>query len=71
VIVLDDVHAADEATIDAIAYLARRIGERRLLLALTWPNEGVPPGHRLPVRCQTRFCHAESAAARDWSLIAS
>ena len=46
-IVVDDVHAADAATIDAIAYLARRIKTRRLLLLLTWRNEAIAPGSRL------------------------
>ena len=46
-IVLDDAHAADEATIDAIAYLGRRLSGRPLLLVVTWRSEAVPPGHRL------------------------
>jgi DNA-binding SARP family transcriptional activator len=46
-VVLDDVHAADVATLDLITYLGRRLRGRPLLLALTWRSEGVPPGHRL------------------------
>ena len=46
-VLLDDAHAADEATIDAIAYLGRRLSGRRLLLVVTWRSEAVPPGHRL------------------------
>jgi DNA-binding SARP family transcriptional activator len=46
-IFVDDVHAADEATVDLLAYFARRLRGRALLLALTWRSEGVPPGHRL------------------------
>ena len=44
---LDDVHAADEATVDAISYLARRLSARPLLLVIAWRSEAVPPGHRL------------------------
>ncbi len=44
---LDDVHAADDATVDAIAYLGRRLTGRALLLVLGWRTERVPPGHRL------------------------
>lgn len=47
VIVLDDIHAADEATLDAITYLARRLEQRALLLVVCWRSEAVPPGHRL------------------------
>lgn len=44
---VDDVHSADAATLDLLAYLGRRLRGRRLLMALTWRSEGVPPGHRL------------------------
>jgi DNA-binding SARP family transcriptional activator len=44
---VDDVHAADEATLDVLAYLGRRLRARPLLLALAWRTEDVPPGHRL------------------------
>ena len=44
---VDDVHAADEATLDVLAYLGRRLRGRPLLLAVSWRSEGVPPGHRL------------------------
>ncbi len=47
VIVLDDTHAADEATLDAVAYLARRLQQRSLLLVVSWRSEAVSPGHRL------------------------
>ncbi len=47
VVFLDDVHAADDATLDAIAYLGRRLAGRPLLLVLAWRSERVPPGHRL------------------------
>ena len=47
VVYLDDVHAADEATLDATCYLGRRLKGRALLLVVGWRSEAVPPGHRL------------------------
>jgi predicted ATPase len=47
VIVLDDAHAADEATLDALAYFGRRLQDRPILLVVCWRSEAVPPGHRL------------------------
>ena len=44
---VDDVHAADEATLDVLAYTARRLRDRPLLLLLAWRSDGVPLGHRL------------------------
>ena len=47
IVCLDDVHAADEASLEAVSYLARRLRGRGLLLVLVWRSERVPPGHRL------------------------
>ena len=47
VVLVDDVHVADEATLDVLGYLARRLRGRPLLLVLSWRSEGVPAGHRL------------------------
>lgn len=47
VVVLDDIHAADEATVDAITYLGRRLTGRAMLLVVSWRSEAMPPGHRL------------------------
>lgn len=47
IVFLDDVHGADEATIDAISYLGRRLAGRPLLLVVSWRSEAVAPGHRL------------------------
>ena len=44
---VDDVHAADAATLDVLAYVARRSRGRELLMVLAWRSEAVPPGHRL------------------------
>lgn len=47
VVLLDDAHAADEATVDVVSYLGRRLNGRALLLAIAWRSEGMLPGHRL------------------------
>ena len=47
VVLLDDAHAADEATVDAVAYLGHRLSDHPLLLAIAWRSAGVLPGHRL------------------------
>src|SRR4051794_1152851 len=47
VLVLEDVHWADEATLDAITVLARRIGSLPALIVLTFRGGEVPAGHRL------------------------
>src|SRR5215204_3751510 len=55
VLLLEDVHWADEATLDVITLLARRIGGLPVLLVLTCRDGEAPPGH--PV-------HAAISAAR-------
>ena len=47
IVILDDAHAADEATLDAISYLARRLQGRSMLVVVCWRSEAMPPGHRL------------------------
>jgi DNA-binding SARP family transcriptional activator len=47
VLLVDDVHAADDATFDLLTYLGRRLRGRSLLLVLVWRSEAVPAGHRL------------------------
>jgi DNA-binding CsgD family transcriptional regulator/tetratricopeptide (TPR) repeat protein len=47
VLVLEDVHWADDATLDAITVLGRRIGGLPALLVLTFRAGEVPPGHPL------------------------
>ena len=44
-LVLEDVHWADEATLDVITLLARRIGSLPVLLLLTCRDSEAPPGH--------------------------
>jgi predicted ATPase/DNA-binding SARP family transcriptional activator len=45
VLFLDDVHWADAASLDLLAYLARRLGDHFLLA--TWRSDDVPADHRL------------------------
>ena len=47
VLVLEDVHWADDATFDSITVLGRRIGSLPALLVLTFRAGEVPPGHPL------------------------
>ncbi len=47
VLVVDDAHWADEATLDVVGYLVRRLDRAPLLLLATWRGEDVPRGHRL------------------------
>jgi DNA-binding SARP family transcriptional activator len=47
VLFLDDLHWADEATLDVLTYLARRLGGRSLCVVATWRSEQVRGGHRL------------------------
>ena len=56
VLVLEDVHWADAATLDSITFLARRIGSLPAVLVVTYRGGEAPPGHPL---------HAAVGAARD------
>lgn len=47
VLVLEDLHWADDATFDSITVLGRRIGSLPSLLVLTFRGGEAPPGHRL------------------------
>ena len=47
VILIDDLHWADEASIDLVTYLVRRFRGRRLCLLTTWRSEHVTAEHRL------------------------
>jgi DNA-binding CsgD family transcriptional regulator/tetratricopeptide (TPR) repeat protein len=47
VLVIEDVHWADDATLDLITVLGRRIGSLPALLVLTFRAGEAPPGHRL------------------------
>lgn len=47
VLFIDDVHWADEASLDLLTYLVRRWRQRPLIVLVTWRDKGVPSGHRL------------------------
>jgi DNA-binding SARP family transcriptional activator len=47
VLVLEDVHWADEATLDLLRVLGRRVGQTRTLLIATYRDEETGPGHPL------------------------
>ena len=44
---LDDVHYADEASLDFLTYLARRVHDRPILMLFTWRSDEVDSSHRL------------------------
>src|SRR6185436_14857308 len=47
VVVLEDLHWADEATLDMITFLGRRLALCRALLLITYREEEIAPDHRL------------------------
>ncbi len=47
VLFVDDVHWADESSLDVLTYLARRLRGRPVCVVLTWRSEDVPADHRL------------------------
>jgi predicted ATPase/DNA-binding SARP family transcriptional activator len=47
VIILDDLHWADEATLDLLTYIVRRLRDQPALLLGAWRAEGKPGGRRL------------------------
>jgi DNA-binding CsgD family transcriptional regulator/tetratricopeptide (TPR) repeat protein len=47
VVVIEDVHWADEATLDMVAFLGRRLALCRALLVLTYRDDEVGPDHQL------------------------
>src|SRR5215469_4674367 len=49
VVVFEDVHWADEATLDVIRLVARRIAEVPALLAVTYRNDGLDQSHPLRI----------------------
>jgi predicted ATPase len=46
-LVIEDAHWADEATLDLIRHLARRVHDRRALVLVTYRPEDAPAGHPL------------------------
>jgi predicted ATPase len=54
VVVIEDVHWADEATLDLLVFLGRRIGRLPALLVLTYRDDEVAP----TIRCGGRWRHS-------------
>ncbi len=47
VVVVEDVHWADEATLDLVMYLGRRVGRTSVLLIVTYRDDELAPQHPL------------------------
>jgi DNA-binding SARP family transcriptional activator len=60
VLVLDDLHWADEASLDVLTYLVRRLAGQPVCILVTWRSEQVQGGHRLR-RLAVEAQHAGSA----------
>jgi predicted ATPase len=60
VLVIEDVHWADDATLDSIAVLSRRIADLHALLVMTFRGGEAPPAHPL---------HAALSAIRAEDLV--
>jgi DNA-binding SARP family transcriptional activator len=63
VIFVDDVHAADQATLGVLSYLLQRLDGLSNLLVVSWRSEQLAPGHRL------RRAAGELARARTASIV--
>jgi DNA-binding CsgD family transcriptional regulator len=46
-IIFEDVHWADEATLDLLKFLGRRIGQTSALMVVTFRDDALPPEHPL------------------------
>jgi predicted ATPase/DNA-binding CsgD family transcriptional regulator len=47
VLVIEDLHWADEATLDFVRYIGRRLGQWRCLLIVTFRDDEIGPSHAL------------------------
>jgi DNA-binding CsgD family transcriptional regulator/tetratricopeptide (TPR) repeat protein len=65
VAVFEDVHWADEATLDLLRYLGRRITHTRSLLVMTYRNDELGPSHQLRIVLGDM---ASSSAVRRFQL---
>src|SRR3954452_6042507 len=62
VLCVEDVHWADEATLDLLVFLASRLRETHLMLVLTYRNDGLAPDH--PLRMTMGELGAHSSTRR-------
>jgi tetratricopeptide (TPR) repeat protein len=82
-VVVEDLHWADDATLDVLGYLARRIANLPAVLVLTYRDEAAASGHpvhrllgslagrpvvRLPLRSLSSAAVAGLAAGSGWDL---
>ena len=65
VLVVEDVHWADDATLDVITVLGRRIGALPVLLVLTRRDGEAPPGH--PVHAALTASRPDASAFLELS----
>ena len=80
-VVVEDLHWADDATLDVLGYLARRIADLPAVLVLTYRDEAAATGHpvhrllgslvgrrvvRLPLRALSSGAVVGLAAGSDW-----
>jgi DNA-binding CsgD family transcriptional regulator/tetratricopeptide (TPR) repeat protein len=63
-VVMEDVHWADDATLDLLRYLARRIAPARVLLIATYRDDEIAEGHPLRVTLGDLATHR--ATRRIW-----
>jgi ATP/maltotriose-dependent transcriptional regulator MalT len=83
VLLVEDVHWADDATLDVLGYLARRVGALRALVVVTVRDGGAPDGHplhrwlgalgparRVSLEPLSVAAVGELAARTDWDPIA-
>lgn len=61
---IDDLHLTDDPTREALAYLARRLEGRRVLLLLAWRREDLTPNGRVTADDLVRLPKAESLSLR-------
>lgn len=75
ILIIDDLHWADEATLDLLSYIVRRLNSRSLMVLVTWRDDLVGRQHRMrQLLIQTsrlgnaemiRLERLESAAVQD------
>jgi DNA-binding CsgD family transcriptional regulator/tetratricopeptide (TPR) repeat protein len=63
-VIFEDVHWADEATLDLLKFLGRRVGQTRALLVVTFRDDALPPRHPL----RGVFADLPRAAVRRFTL---
>ena len=68
VLVFEDLHWADESTLDLVAYLVQAVGERHVLVLVTYRSDEIRPGdhlHRLATGLAGSVLQLEPLAPED------